>query len=49
MNRTIHKVGFWSGVTAFAATVTFDVVQILQVAGVFRFPLDEILIYGTSL
>jgi hypothetical protein len=35
--------------TAFAAAVAYDVVQILQVAGVLRFPLDEILIYGTSL
>jgi len=34
---------------AFASAVAYDVVQILQVAGVLRFPLDEILIYGTSL
>jgi hypothetical protein len=35
--------------TAFGFTVAYDVVQILQVVGVFTFPLDEILIYGTSL
>jgi hypothetical protein len=47
--RTIGEVGYWSGVAAFASAVAYDVVQILQVAGVLRFPLDEILIYGTSL
>ena len=31
------------------SAVAYDVVQILQVAGVLRFPADEILIYGTSL
>jgi hypothetical protein len=34
---------------AFASAVAYDVVQILQIVGVLRFPLDEILIYGTSL
>jgi hypothetical protein len=34
---------------AFTFAVAYDVVQILQVAGVLRFPADEILIYGTSL
>jgi hypothetical protein len=47
--RTISDVGYWSGLAAFAAAVAYDVVQILQVVGVLRFPLDEILIYGTSL
>jgi heme/copper-type cytochrome/quinol oxidase subunit 4 len=47
--RSISEVGYWSGLAAFAAVVAFVVVQILQVAGVLRFPLDEILIYGTSL
>jgi heme/copper-type cytochrome/quinol oxidase subunit 4 len=46
---TIGEVGYWSGLAAFASAVAYDVVQILQVAGVLRFPLDEILIYGTSL
>lgn len=31
------------------ATLSYDVVQILQVVGLLGFPLDEILIYGTSL
>jgi hypothetical protein len=46
---SIAKVGFRCGVAAFAATITYDVVQLLQMAGLLRFPLDEILIYGSSL
>ncbi len=49
MARTISEVGYWSGLAAFASAVAYDVVQILQVVGVLGFPLDEILIYGTSL
>lgn len=49
MTRNIGEVGFWAGLIAFAASVAYDVVQILQVIGVLLFPLDEILIYGTSL
>jgi hypothetical protein len=45
----IGEVGYWSGLAAFAATVAYVVVQLLQVAGLLRFPLDEVLIYGTSL
>ena len=47
--KAIGEVGYWSGLAAFAATVAYVVVQLLQVAGMVRFPLDEILIYGTSL
>jgi hypothetical protein len=43
------RVGFRAGVAAFAATVAYDIVQILQMVGVLRFPADEILIFGTSL
>jgi hypothetical protein len=43
------RIGFWAGLAAFTATVAYDIVQILQVVGVLRFPLDEILIFGTSL
>jgi hypothetical protein len=49
MNTLIYKVGFWSGLFAFGATTAYIIVQLLQVAGVFIFPIDEILIYGTSL
>jgi len=46
---SLDRIGFRAGVAAFAAVVAYDVVQILQVVGVLRFPLDEILIFGTSL
>ncbi len=46
---SISNVGYWSGLAAFTSTVAYGLVQILQVAGVLRFPADEILIYGTSL
>jgi hypothetical protein len=49
MNKAIHKVGFWSGLIAFVSTTTYVIVQIFQLSGVLYFPLDEILIYGTSL
>ena len=49
MITKINKVGYWSGLVAFSAVVSYDVVQILQVMGVLQFPVDEILIYGTSL
>jgi len=49
MNRQIGIIGFWSGVAAVVATISYDIVQILQLTGELRFPLDEILIYGTSL
>ncbi len=49
MNTTINKVGFWSGLIAFASTTAYVIVQLLQVIGVLSYPLDEILIYGTSL
>jgi hypothetical protein len=45
----IGRIGFWAGVAACAATLAYDLVQVLQVVGVLRFPLDEILIFGTSL
>lgn len=46
---TFGRIGFWAGLAAFTATVAYDIVQILQVVGVLHFPLDEILIFGTSL
>jgi hypothetical protein len=46
---TLGRIGFRAGVAAAAATIAYDVVQILQVVGVVHFPLDEILIFGTSL
>jgi hypothetical protein len=43
------RIGFWAGLAACTATLAYDAVQILQVLGVLHFPLDEILIFGTSL
>lgn len=48
MASTANRVGYWAGLAAFGAVLAYDVVQGLQVAGWLRFPLDEILIYGTS-
>lgn len=46
---TFGRIGFWAGVAACTATVAYDIVQVLQVVGVLHFPIDEILIFGTSL
>lgn len=48
-DRTISKVGFWSGLIAFIAITAFGIVQALQILGFLTYPLDEILIYGFSL
>lgn len=48
-NNTINGVGFLSGLLAFGATIAYVIVQVMQVLGMLQFPLDEILIYGTSL
>lgn len=47
--KAINRMGFWSALFAFAATLAYVIVQLLQVARIITFPLDEILIYGTSL
>jgi hypothetical protein len=49
LGKSIGEVGYRCGLAAFGATVAFVVVQLLQLLGVLQFPLDEILIYGTSL
>jgi hypothetical protein len=49
MQGGLLKFGFWSGLIAFCAALAFVIVQVLQIAGVFRFPFDEIIIYATSL
>jgi hypothetical protein len=45
----VGRIGFRAGIVAATATVAYDVVQILQVVGLLHFPLDDILIFGTSL
>jgi hypothetical protein len=49
MKPFINTIGFWSGLLAFVATVAYCIVQVLQLYGVFTYPTDERLIYGTSL
>jgi hypothetical protein len=49
MKSVVEKIGFFSGLLAFAATVGYCIVQALQLYGVLDFPTDERLIYGTSL
>jgi hypothetical protein len=49
MKPIICKIGFWSGVIAFTATIAYCVVQLLQLYDVITYPADERFIYGTSL
>ena len=49
MKTSINKIGYWAGMTAFVATLSFVAVQLLQLKRIIVFPADEILIYGTSL
>ncbi len=49
MNNTVDRIGYRSGMAAFAATLSFVISQSLQSAGLLNYPWDEILIYGTSL
>jgi hypothetical protein len=49
LQSQVGRIGFRAGLAAATAVVAYDVVQILQVVGVLHFPLDEILIFGTSL
>lgn len=48
-DKTIAKVGYWSGLIAFIAITSFGLVQTLQILGFLPYPVDEILIYGFSL
>jgi hypothetical protein len=47
--KNIRSIGFWSGLLAFLATISYVIVQLLQVLRMIPFPTDEILIYGLSL
>jgi hypothetical protein len=47
--KTVYRVGFWFALVAFIASVGFDVVQLMQVAGTLKAPVDAILIYSFSL
>ena len=48
-NKLIYKVGFWFALVAFVASLGYDVVQLLQIAGSIKPPLDAIIIYAFSL
>ncbi len=45
----VAKLGYYAGILAFAFAAAYSIIQVLQVIGVFHFPVDEILIYGSSL
>jgi hypothetical protein len=49
MNNHINRVGFWTALLAFTATIAYVVVQLLQIYAAIDYPWDERLIYGTSL
>ena len=49
MKKTIYQAGFLTALLAFIATLSYVVVQLLQVARVLYFPAGEIFIYATSL
>jgi hypothetical protein len=46
---SITRIGYWSALVAFVGAAGYSVVQILQIVGFLTYPLDEILIFGTSL
>jgi hypothetical protein len=44
-----HWLGFWAAMVSFAAASGYSVAQIMQVLGLLKFPLDEIMIFGFSI
>ncbi|RPJ62788.1 MAG: hypothetical protein EHM12_03815 [Dehalococcoidia bacterium] len=48
-NKLVHKFGFWFAFVAFVASAGYDIVQLLQIAGILKPPLDAVLIYAFSL
>jgi hypothetical protein len=49
MEQQILRVGFWAGIAACSATLSYCMVQVLQLYGFLTYPLDETLIYASSL
>jgi hypothetical protein len=49
MNKQINTIGFWAALTAFIATIAFNIAQTLQLVGVLTFPYDQAFIFGFSL
>lgn len=48
-NNSIHKIGFWFALAAFIASTGCDTVQLMQVFGAIKFPLDDITTYAFTL
>jgi hypothetical protein len=48
MHKVVYRVGFWSALIAFLASVGYSVVQVLQVLRILVWPTDVILIYAFS-
>ena len=49
MKTAINRIGYLSGLVAFTAALGYCVVQILQLYNVTSYPVDEVLIFVTSL
>jgi hypothetical protein len=49
MNNNIKRIGYYSALIGFIASVGYDIAQILQVVGLAKYPFDAIFIYGFSL
>jgi hypothetical protein len=49
VTQDINRVGYGCGIVACFFAVAYGLVQCLQIVGVLRFPVDDVLIYGTSL
>jgi len=49
MQKNIATLGYYSSLVSFIAILAYGVVQVLQVVGWVTYPLDDILIYTTSL
>ena len=47
--QIVSRLGFYSSFVAFIAATGYCIVQLMQVAGVMKFPIDAYLIYGFSL
>src|SRR5437764_5083001 len=48
VKTSVARLGSWWAIVAFSAAAGYDLVQILQFAGVVTHPWDEILIYAFS-
>lgn len=49
MANDINRIGFWTALAASIASALYSIEQLMQVAGVLKFPWDSILIYSFSL